>query len=213
MYVLPGKSYVCFPSEKVLNTILQQGGTLTRAYMLSWKSVSSLGSLFSLIIICHEVPPSRSLDSPKSTLVKSRIVILFFVLFPSLAILNSSISLLSRPSLTFTSSGSSFLFVGGISASQSSMSECHHQCLHHVWIVPCRVAPSTDPGATQLTWFQNYMRYFGSLRKFEIFFIFFLVKHHGKQYVSRTVMWLFSHIIHQQLGRQKVLLANYDHQT
>lgn len=44
-------------------------------------------------------------------------------------------------------------------------------------------------------------------------FIFFPVMHHGKHNVSQTAMWLFRHILHQQLGGQKVLLANYDYQT
>lgn len=73
MYVLLMKSYWI--------PIYIMGGLLWCAYMLNWKSVSSLGSHFSLIIKSHEIPPSRSLDSPKSVLMKSRTMILILSCF------------------------------------------------------------------------------------------------------------------------------------
>lgn len=190
---------------------MYKGGICICAPMLNWKSASSLGSHLSLIIISHEVPPSRSLDSPKSALMKSRIVILAFVLLPSLGISNSSISLLLKLSLTLTSSVSSFLFVSGISNFQSSMLECRHQCLHQLWIVPCCVAPSADPEATKLIWFQNYMRYFGSLTKFEIFSFSFLWCTMGSIIWARQIC---DFLVTSSTARQaEVLFANYDYQT
>lgn len=59
MCVFPGKSV---KSHWTWKCFLQQGrlSEVTRGYMLNWKSAISLGPLFSLITISHEILPSRS---------------------------------------------------------------------------------------------------------------------------------------------------------
>lgn len=193
------------------------------ASMLNWKSVSSLRPLFSH----NHIPLNflrKTLNRPKSALMKSMSVIL--LLFFSLLLVSET-----PPSQSFCCQGcpwpshpqpvNSCLQVSGPakhlcwSASQSPVSESYHQCKQesHIWLVPCCVAPSTDIGATQVIWFQNYMRYFDSLEKIWDFVIFFLVVHHRKHNGNQTVMWLFSHVLHQQLSRQKVPLPNYVYLT
>ena len=69
-------------------------------------------SLLSRAMYCG-IRSSRSLNRPQSALLKSKAVMLFFVLLPPLRILNSTIprSLQSKLPLTFTSPTHSSLFV------------------------------------------------------------------------------------------------------
>lgn len=156
--------------------------------------------------------------------MKSRIVILIFDLFPSLGILNCTMPqlVLSRLSLTFTSSASSFLFVSIRSSRASSL--ISFSVTYVRMLSPVHAGISCTACALLCCPFNRYWSNTANLiselyeilwqsDKIRDFVIFFLVVHHRKHIGSQTVMCLFSHILQQQLSRQKVPLANYDYLT
>lgn len=74
--------------------------------LFSWAPLSSRA-------LCHRLVSRRSLKKPKSALLKSRVVNLFFTLFYALRLLNSTNSWSLQPKLplTFTFSTSSSLLM------------------------------------------------------------------------------------------------------
>lgn len=202
-----------FPEKSVKShwtwkCFLQQEGLseVTCAYMLNWKSASPLGPLFSLITISHEILPSRSLNRPKSALMKHRIVILLFVLFPSLGILNSTISVtvdltwLSQLSLTFTAPASSFLFVSIGSSRASPLISFSVTYVRKLSSVCAGI--SCTACALLCCPFNRYWSNIANLisETYEIlwqsdkiwdFAILFLVVHHGKHNGNQTVVVSF----------------------
>ena len=111
--------------------------------------------------LSHGILPSRSLRSPKSALLKTRVASLLRTLLAALGILNSILwSLQPRMPLTFTFSTIRFLV--GENKVQHRTSPCGLLC--HLegevvikafqeptgLLVPCRVVPPTDVGVVQV---------------------------------------------------------------
>lgn len=88
-----------------------------------------LDSLLTFRTLTHQIPPRRSLKSPKSAVLKSRVIIILFVMLPPRETLNSTISW-SLQAKDVPSQ--SFVYIGpaiqsSLLVSSSSVSKYYHQ--------------------------------------------------------------------------------------
>lgn len=98
-----------------------------------------LDSLLTFRTLTHQIPPRRSLKSPKSAVLKSRVKIILFVMLPPHETLNSTISW-SLQAKDVPSQ--SFVYIGpaiqsSLLVSSSSVSKYYHSALREVLGLCC----------------------------------------------------------------------------